>query len=171
VVARPPAPTPGFGSAVRAWLGFLLLIVAQFGVRPLITGRATVDFAVVAVLFAAVRMRPGFAALTGFLVGVALDSLAPSQLGSTALVMTAIAYGASWLKAVFFADHVALTALFIFGGKWLFDIATTLLTGGSAGTSLVAALLIWAPLSAALTAAVAAVLLLLFRPLYHPQSL
>jgi rod shape-determining protein MreD len=166
---RAPPSSPGIGSALRAWLGFLLLIVAQFGVRPLIAGRASVDFATIAVLFAAVRMRPGFAALTGFLVGMALDTLAPSQFGSTALVMTAIAFGASWLKAVFFADHVALTGLFIFGGKWLFDIATTVLTGGSTGAPLVVALLLWAPLSAALTAAVAVLLLVLFRPLYRPH--
>ncbi|MBL0939871.1 MAG: rod shape-determining protein MreD [Gemmatimonadaceae bacterium] len=168
---RSPAPTPGLGSMLRAWVGFSLLILAQFGVRPLIPGRVAVDFALIAVLFSSVRMRPGFAALTGFAVGVALDALAPDSFGASALVLTLIAFGASWLKAVFFADHVGLTGLFVFGGKWLFDIATTLLTGVSSGTTLVVALLVWAPLSAALTALVAVLLLVLFRPLYRPQAI
>lgn len=161
----------GLGSALRAWLGFALLIVAQFGVRPLIEGRATVDFSVIAVLFAAVRMRPGFAALTGFLTGLALDAFAPGSFGASAIVLTLVAFGASWLKAVFFADHVALTALFVFGAKWLFDVALVLLTGVGAGASLLVTLLVWSPLSAGLTALVTILLLVLFRPLYRPQVL
>jgi rod shape-determining protein MreD len=168
---RSAPQSPGVGSALRAWLGFALLIVAQFSVRPLIAGRAAVDFAVIAVLFSAVRMRPGYAALTGFLTGLALDALAPGGFGASAIVLTLVAFGASWLKAVFFADHVALTGLFVFGAKWLFDIAMTLLTGVGAGVSLLVSLLVWAPLSAALTAIVAVLLLVLFRPLYRPHSL
>lgn len=168
---RSSAPTPGLGSATRAWIGFALLILAQFAVRPLIPGRVAVDFALIAVLFSSVRMRPGLAALTGFVVGVALDALAPDSFGANALVLTLIAYGASWLKAVFFADHVGLTGLFVFGGKWVFDIATTLLTGVSSGTTVAVALLVWAPLSAALTALVAVLLLVFFRPLYRPQAI
>lgn len=168
---RGPQPAPGIGSALRAWLGFALLIVAQFGVRPLVAGRATVDFAVIAVLFSAVRMRPGLAALTGFLTGLALDALSPGSFGSSMIVLTLVAFAASWLKAVFFADHVALTGLFVFGAKWFFDVAMTLLTGAGTGVSLLVTLLLWSPLSAALTAVVAVLLLVLFRPLYRPQSL
>lgn len=168
---RAQKSTSGVGSALRAWLGFSLLIVAQFGVRPLLAARASVDFAVIAVLFSAVRMRPGFAALTGFATGLALDALAPGSFGASALVLSLIAFGASWLKAVFFADHVALTGLFVFGAKWLFDVAMAMLTGVGSGASLLVALLLWAPLSAALTAVVAVLLLVLFRPLYRPQSL
>ena len=168
---RAPQQSSGVASALRAWFGFALLIGAQFGVRPLIAGRASVDFAVIAVLFAAVRIRPGLAAIVGFLTGLALDALSPEGFGASALVLTVVAFGASWLKAVFFADHVALTGLFVFGAKWLFDVVMALLTGIGAGTSLFAALLIWSPLSAALTAAVAVLLLVLIRPLYRPQSL
>lgn len=168
---RGPQQSPGIGSALRAWLGFALLIAAHFGVRPLIGGRASVDFAVIAVLFSAVRMRPGLAALMGFLTGLALDALSPGSFGASAIVLTLVAFGASWLKAVFFADHVVLTGLFVFGAKWLFDVAMTLLTGVGTGASLLVSLLLWAPLSAALTALVAVLLLVLFRPLYRPQSL
>jgi rod shape-determining protein MreD len=86
-------------------------------------------------------------------------------------VLSLVAFGASWLKAVFFADHVALTGLFVFAAKWLFDVAMTLLTGVGTGSSLVVTLLLWAPLSAAATAVVAVLLLVLFRPLYRPQAL
>jgi rod shape-determining protein MreD len=156
---------------MRAWVGFFLLMLAQFAVRPLIAGRATVDFAVIAVLFSAVRMRPGLAALTGCLTGFALDALAPESFGASTIVLTLVAFGASWLKAVFFADHVALTGLFVFGAKWLFDIALTLLTGVGSGVSVLVTLLVWSPLSAALTALVAVLLLIVFRPLYRPQAL
>lgn len=167
---RGPQQSVGFASALRAWLGFALLIGAQFGVRPLIAGRATVDFSVIAVLFAAVRLRPGLAAIVGFLTGLALDALSPGGFGANALVLSVVAFGASWLKSVFFADHVALTGLFVFGAKWLFDVVMALLTGIGAGTSLFAALLLWSPMSAALTAMVAVLLLVVFRPLYRPQS-
>ena len=36
--------------------------------------------------------------------------------------MTIVGFGASWLKAVFFADNLALNAFFFFLGKWVFDI-------------------------------------------------
>ncbi len=166
---RGPQPAPsGIGSAIRAWIGFALLIAAHFAVRPLFTGPVTVDFAIIALLFASVRMRPGFASLAGFLMGLALDALAPGSFGSATLVLTLLGFGASWLKAVFFADNLSLTALFIFGGKWIFDIAMTLLVGAKGGATLVVTLLLWSPLSAALTALVAVLLLTLFRPLYRP---
>ncbi len=168
---RSPHQASGIGSALRAWLGFLLLLAAHFSVRPLVAGRAAIDFAVIAVLFSSVRMRPGFAALTGFLAGLAVDAVAPGSFGAGALVLSLIAFGASWLKAVFFADHVALTGLFVFGAKWLFDIAMTLLAGVGAGVSVFVTLLLWSPLSSALTALVAVLLLVMFRPLYRPQAL
>lgn len=167
---RGPQQTSGAASVLRAWLGFALLMTAHFAVRPLISGRASVDFAIVAVLFSAVRLRPGVAALTGFITGLALDSLAPAGFGATALVFTCVSFGASWLKAVFFADHVALTGLFVSLAKWGSDVALMLLTGAGAGGSLLVTLLVWSPLSSALTALVAVLLLVLFRPLYRPQS-
>lgn len=166
----PPQQNQGLGSALSAWLGFTILLTAHFAVRPLFNGRANVDFIIIAILFSAVRMRPGLAALTGFLTGLAIDALAPGSFGAAALVLSLVAFGASWLKAVFFADHVALTGLFVFGGKWLVDVAMTLLTGGASGTSLAATLLLWSPLSAALTALLAVVLLTVFRPLYRPHT-
>ena len=95
---RPSTQAPGLGSALRAWLGFALLLTAHFAIRPLIGGRAHVDFVVIAILFAAVRMRPGFAAVVGLLTGLALDALAPGTFGASALALTVVAFGASWCE-------------------------------------------------------------------------
>jgi rod shape-determining protein MreD len=166
---RAPQTASGVGSAVRAFIGFALLVTAHFGIRPLFGTRVMVDFLVIGILFAAVRLRPGVAALLGFALGLSADALAPGSFGAATLALTLIAFGASWLKAVFFANHIALTGLFIFLGKWCFDAIYVLVGGGARGVELIVQLLLWTPLAAALTAAVAVLLLTLFRPLYRSQ--
>ena len=168
MMRRPVPPAGGVASLLVAWIGCVLLLAAQFGVRPLMGGVVSVDFALIAVLFAAVRMRSGFAALTGCLVGVILDAFAPSQFGAQALVLSVLAFGASRVKALFFTDNVGLTGAFIFVGKWLTDLVLALFVG-TGTTSLWLALLVWAPLGAAVTALAALLLLTLFRPLFRPQ--
>lgn len=167
---RPQPQSSTAASAARATIGFLLLLTAHFAVRPLTTGPAHIDFIMIAILFSAVRMRPGVAAVTGLLTGLAIDAMAPGSFGAVALVLTLVAFGASRLKAVFFADHVALTGLFVLVGKWLFDVVLALFTGGASGTSLAVALLLWSPLSAVLTAGAAVFLLTVLRPLYKLQT-
>ncbi len=163
-------PQSGVASATRALAGFGLLIAAHFALRPLIASNANVDFLLIAILFSAVRVRPGLAALLGLAAGMTVDALAPSAFGAAALAMTVVAFAASRVKAVFFADHVALTGLFVFLGKLLFDALFAAVSGGTRGMALVVQLLLWTPLSAALTAAVAVVLLTLFKPLYRPTG-
>ena len=159
----------GVASVVRNVLGFAVLVAAHFGIRPLLAGRVSVDFLVIAVLFAAVRMRPGFAAVVGFVAGLAVDALAPAMFGAAALVMTAVAFVASWTRAVFFTDNVALIGLFVLLGKWAFDAGYVLVGGGVRGVDLAVQLLLWSPVSALLTAITALVLVTLLRPLYRPQ--
>ncbi len=156
--------------AVQAVVGFVLLILAHYTIRPLIGGRAPVDFLAIAILFSAARVRPGVAAMMGFLVGLAVDAMAPDSFGAAALAFTVVGFGASWLKAVFFADHVALTGLFVFVGKWAFDAIYLLAGPRIRGVDALVQLLLWTPLAAALTAAVAVLLLTLLRPLYRPQT-
>ena len=154
-------------SALRAWGGFALLVVAHFAIRPLFASRVNVDFLLIAVLFAAVRVRPGVAAIVGLLAGAMIDSLAPGAFGAATLAYVVLAFVSSRVKAVFFADHVALTGLFILLGKWAFDSMYALASGGARGVALVVQLLLWSPLSAALTAAVALMLLTVLRPIYR----
>ena len=165
-----PQPQSGIASATRAWVGFVLLIAAHFAIRPLFSSRANVDFLLIAILFSAVRVRPGFAAVIGIAAGLAVDALAPSAFGAAALSLVMVAFAASRVKAVFFADHVALTGLFIFVGKLVFDALYAGFSGSARGMALVVQLLLWTPLSAALTAGVAVLLLTLFRPLYRPVT-
>lgn len=168
MVSGPPQSVAA--SVARAWLGFTLLLLAHFAVRPLLDTRANVDFLVIAVLFASVRTRPGLAAVIGLASGLCVDALVPMAFGAASLAYVVVAFLASRVKAVFFADHVALTGLFVFVGKLVFDIVYMSTSGGMRGSALGIQLLLWTPLSAALTALMAIVLLTLFRPLYRPTA-
>lgn len=153
-------------SILRATAAFVLLLAAHFSLRPLLGGPVPIDFLSLAVLFAAVRVRPGSAAIIGFFSGLGLDSLALEGFGTGALTFTLVAFGASWLKAVFFADNLGLTMLFVFLGKWACDVVYILISGGVPDGRVLTQLLLWSPLSAALTAVVGVVLLLLARPVF-----
>ncbi len=154
-------------AGLRLFLGFLLLVVAQYTVRPLLGGPAPIDFLVIAVLFLAVHLRPGLAALLGFTMGLVADALAPASFGAATMALTLVGFAGGWLRAVFLADQLPLTALVVFGGKWGFDaLYLALGAGGPRGTALLQ-LLLWSPLAAALTALVAVVMLILFRPLFR----
>ena len=156
--------------AVRAVSAFGLLVVLHYTLRPLLGWRAPMDFLVIAVLLTAVRVRPGAAALIGFLTGLVADSLTPSALGAGALAMTVVGAGASWLKAVFFADNIVLHGFFFFLGKWAFDAMYLAAERRLRGVELVTQLLLWSPLAAALTALAGVVLLLLLRPVLEPSA-
>lgn len=149
---------------VRAITGFLLLVVAHFSLRPLLGGPVLIDFLSIAVLFSAVRVRPGVAAVIGFVVGISVDSLALDAFGATALAYTVVGYAASWLKAAFFTDNLSLTALFVLLGKWSVDVISVLLATGLPDRAGWLQLGVWSPLAGALTAVVAVVLLLIARP-------
>ena len=170
-MATPQSQLPSTAGAVaRAWLGFFVLIGAHFAVRPLLDSRVNVDFVLIAILFASVRVRPGVAAVLGLAAGLTIDAFAPAAIGAAAISFVLVAFVGSWVKDAFFADHVALTGLFVFVGKVGFDAVYALLSGGFKGLNLVVQLLIWSPLSALMTAAVALVLLTAFRPFYRPST-
>jgi len=168
-MSRPSNPSDG-ASLLRAWLGFALLLVAHFAIGPLLSGPVTPDFLLIAVLFASVRVRPGVAAVIGFASGLLLDALAPMHFGAAAVVCTALAFAASWLKAAFFSENVFVTGLFVFAGKWLFDLALAGVSGRFQTPGLLAHLLIWSPLAALLAGVLAVVLLTMFRSLYRPAT-
>jgi rod shape-determining protein MreD len=154
---------------VRAGLVFALLLVLHYTLRPLLGWRAPIDFLVIAVLLAAVRVRPGTSALLGFALGLATDSLNVEGFGSRALAMCGIAFTASWLKAIFFADNLALNGFFFFIGKWAFDIILIVSEQRLSGGDMLTQLLLWSPLSAFNTAVAGIVLLILLRPVLEPS--
>ena len=150
--------------AARVGLIVLVLVVLQFTVRPFLGWRAPIDFLTIGALLAAVRVRPGAAAAIGLVLGLIADAITPSAFGSGALALTLVAYGASTLKAVFFADNAALSALFVFAGKWIFDIVYLVSERRVRGAELLVQLLLWSPLAAAVTALTALLLLVALRP-------
>jgi rod shape-determining protein MreD len=151
--------------ALRTSAVVVVLVVLQFVVQPLIPWRVSPDFLVMAVLYAAVRMRPGSAAVLGFALGLATDSLALTGFGAGALAMAAVGFGASWLKGMFFADNVAINAAFLFLGKWAFDIVYVVAQRQMSLGAVVAQLFVWSVLSALFTAAVGVVAMAVLRPL------
>ncbi len=155
--------------AVALIVAFLILVTLHYTVRPLLGWRASIDFLVIAVLLLSVRMRPGAAALLGFVTGLVSDSLTPATLGAGALAMSVVAFAASWLRAVIFADNVVLHAFFFFVGKWAFDLIYIVVARGAPPLELLAQAGVWSPLSAALTAAVGVFVMLAYRMTLDPQ--
>ena len=154
-----------WGSILRTVICCVILIMLHYTVRPLLGWRAPIDFMLIAALFGAVRMRPGVAAMYGMALGLVSDALAVTGFGAAALGMTIVAYAASWLKAVFFADNLALNAFFLFVGKWIFDVIVVLAARRIVGTELAMQIFVWSPLAAALTAVAGAIVLTMLRPI------
>ncbi len=159
-----------WGITVRTVLVCVVLIILHFTLRPLLGMRAGIDFMLIALMFGSVRLRPGAAAVYGLLLGLMADSLSVSTFGSSALAMTIVGYAASWLKAVFFADNLALNAFFLFLGKWLFDVIYVLAERRLGGWELVMQLVAWSSLSAAATALAGVLVLALLRPLLEART-
>jgi len=159
-----------WGVAVRTALVCGILIVLHFTLRPLLGWRANVDFLLIALVFGAVRMRPGVAAVYALVLGLAADSLSVSTFGASAIGMTLVGYAASYLKAVFFADNLALNGFFLFVGKWVFDVVFLLVERRLGGVELVMQLLVWSSLSAAVTAIAGVLALTLLRPVLEART-
>ncbi|MEX2181084.1 MAG: rod shape-determining protein MreD [Gemmatimonadaceae bacterium] len=140
------------------------LVALHFTLRPLLDWRAGVDFLVIGMLIIAVRVRPGAAALVGFALGLLTDAMSPDAFGAAALAMTLVGFGASRLKAAFFADDLLLNAIFIFVGKAVFDLIYLLAEGRLGGLGLVAQLFLWTPLAALVTAIVGLAVMAVVRP-------
>ena len=149
----------------RTVVAFVVLVLLHYTLRPFLGWRAGPDFLIIALLLVAIRVRPGTAALVGLLMGLAADSLEPHAFGAGALGMTIVGFAASWLKAVFFADDVALNALFFFCGKWAFDVIFLLAEHQASGGDLVLAMLVWSPLKGIVTAIFGLLTLLILRPI------
>jgi rod shape-determining protein MreD len=158
------------GSIARALATFLILVLLHYTLRPLLGWRAPMDFLILALLLAAIRVRPAVGALIGLALGIVSDSLTPDALGAGAVAMTVVGYLASWLKAVFFADNIALNAFFFFLGKWVFDLIYFIVERRLGGIELVQQVLLWSPLSAAATAVAGVLLLFVMRPLLEPAK-
>jgi rod shape-determining protein MreD len=159
-----------WASAVRTSIVVLILIVLHYTLRPLLGWRTSIDFLLIALVFGAVRVRPAGAAVYGLIIGLAADSLTFGAFGAGALAATIVGYAASYLKAVFFADNLALNGFFLFVGKWLFDLVYVLMERRMQGTELLMQIIVWSPLSAAVTAVAGVVAITVLRPILEVRS-
>ncbi len=145
-------------------LGFVLalLVVAHFLVRPRFgPSPLAPDLVLVAVLFFAIRSRPGAGAAAGFVIGLLMDAVSPTAFGAGAFALTIVGYLSGWLKAVVFADNLLVNAVFVFAASWLRDVLMVLAAGQlRAGAG---ALVATSPLAALSTTAAAVVALVIFR--------
>lgn len=156
-------------AAARTAAVCALLVLLHFTLRPLLGWRTAIDFLLVALVFGAVRVRPGAAAVYGLVLGLATDSLTLGAFGAGALAATVVGFSSSWLKAVFFADNVALNALFLLAGKWVLDLVYLLMAQRQRGLEMLVQLVWWSPLSAAVTAMAGILVIALLRPLYQER--
>jgi rod shape-determining protein MreD len=159
-----------WGATIRTVLLCAILIFLHYTLRPLLAWRAAPDFLIIALLLASVRVRPGMAAVFGFILGLASDSLALGSFGAGALAMALIGFSWSRLKAVFFADHVLLNGFFLFLGKWAYEIVMNLVEHRMQGMELLMQILVWSSLSAAVTAVFGVLALMLLRPVLETRS-
>ena len=142
----------------------LFLVTLQFTLRAFLgSPRVAPDFLLVALLVFAIQARPGHAAIAGFLVGVFADALSPAAFGAGALAHTAVGYLAAWGKAVFFADHLLVNAVFFFVGCWVRDALVLLVGRHAEGATVLWQLGFWSPLMASTTTATGVVVLFMFR--------
>jgi rod shape-determining protein MreD len=149
---------------VKVALVLGLLVAAHFALRPRLGDpRYAPDFALVALLFFAIRVRPMAGTVAGFLVGLVTDAVAPTAFGAATFALTVVGYAAGWLKAVVFTDNLLVTAVFVFAAAWVRDVIEVLVGRQLQGGALAWQLLAVSPLAALSTAAAAALTLLVFR--------
>lgn len=156
--------------AIGTAVACALVIVMHYTVRPLLAWRWSIDFLLIALVFGSVRIRPASAAIYGLVLGLAADSLSLGAFGAGALAATIVGFSSSWLKAVFFADNIAINALFFLVGKWAFDLVYVLMARRMQGLEMLVQLVLWTPLAAIVTAIAGVALTTLLRPLYQERA-
>jgi rod shape-determining protein MreD len=157
--------------ALRTFVAFAVLVLLHYSLRPLLGWqRVSPDFLLVALLVVAVRVRPGAAAVVGLLVGIVADSIGTDPFGAGALAMTVVAFGASWMQQVVFADDLMVNAMLFFFGEWAFSIVFLFASRGQGGGTLVMPLLVWAPLRAAVAALFGVATMMVLRPILRPPD-
>ncbi|MEP7176927.1 MAG: rod shape-determining protein MreD [Gemmatimonadales bacterium] len=154
---------PARANRLQMVVVLLALVVLHFYVRPrLWSTRSSPDFLFVALMLFAMRSSAGAGALAGFVVGLIADSFTPARFGAAALAHTVVGFGASWARAVFFADNMLVNAAFVAAGLWVRDFIV-LAASGSGDRSMFTELAVYSPLQAITSALFALLVLVAFR--------
>lgn len=153
----------GGSDRVRVGTVMVILLLLEFYLRPsLVVGRGMPDFLMLGLLLLAIRQRPGVAAMTGFAIGLLVDTISPARFGAGILAHVLVGWGAAWGRSLFFADNLLVNFALFFLGTWVRDLLMLLLSGTSVAQFGMEAL-VWAPLQGLTTAVVGIVIVLLFR--------
>jgi len=112
------------------------------------------DLLVVALLLGARRLRAGWAAGLGFLLGVLDGAAHPVTMGAGAVALAVLGYLGARSREVLAGDSPVLLTLYLFAGKWLYDAVVYLLLIERNLAGPVSTLLLGSPLAAAYAAAV-----------------
>jgi cell shape-determining protein MreD len=133
---------------------FIVLLVALHFVLRVGMGLGLLvpDLLVVALLLAARRVRPGPTAGLGLLFGV-LDGAVNPPLGPSAVAFTLLGFAASRMRDALAGDSPVTLALYLFAGKWLYDIARYVVVAATTTAGPVSELLLLSPLAALYAAA------------------
>jgi rod shape-determining protein MreD len=152
----------GRSAWVAGWIVFL--VVLHYSLRPFLAWRVQVDFLVIALLVIAVRTRPALAAFVGFVLGVVTDAMTPESFGAGALALGVVGFASSWLKGAFFTENMVLNGVFVFLGKWAFDLLYMLASWKMTVGDMALQLILWSPIAALFTAVAGLGVLLISRP-------
>ena len=154
----------GQGSGLKVGIVLFALVIMHFTVRPLIGHNDVApDFMLLALMFYAIRSRPGYAAIAGFSIGIVADALSPVAVGSSALAHTVVGYLQAWGKAVFFPDNLLVTTGFLFAGVWIRNLLVLLAGSQLDGMGLFWAMGTWSVAQAVTTTVTGVVVMLVFR--------
>lgn len=128
-----------------------LLLLLHFSLRPWLAGWAGApDLLTGGLLVAALRLRAGYAAALGSVLGLLEAAMALRGLGTLMIVYALVGYAAARSRDLLFSDARAFFPLYVFLGVWVAHAGVALL-GGGLDPRLA---LLEAPMSAGLTAAV-----------------
>jgi hypothetical protein len=140
-----------------------LLVVLHFVLRiGLGLGALAPDLLVVALLLTARFSRAGTAAGVGFGLGVLEGAMVPVQFGASALVLVILGFLGARSRDLVASDGAVFLAVYLFAGKWLFDVLFAVVTGGIFRPT-VANLVLISPLEALYAAAVGVIVVALYR--------
>lgn len=137
------------------FVGFIaVLVILYFLLRVgLGLGVLAPDLLVVALLLGARRMRAGWAAGLGFLLGVLDGAAHPLTMGAGAVALSILGYLGARSREAVSGDSPVLLALYLFAGKWLYDVIVYVLLIKPNLAGPVSTLLLGSPLAAAYAAA------------------
>jgi hypothetical protein len=140
-----------------------VLVVLHFVLRVgLGLDQLAPDLLVVALLLAARETRAGTAAGLGLALGIVDGSMVPFNLGISALVLTALGFVGARSRELFSGESYLFLALYLFVGKWLYDMMLSLLTR-QLFRSGAAELLVVAPMTAIYAAAAGVLAMAAYR--------